>query len=41
MGSYKYVQPCPELMGLVQCYWILDLQEEQPVCEPHLLYLYR
>ena len=37
MSKYQYRQPCRELSGYVQYYWMLDLEDVSPSCEPHRL----
>ena len=37
MSKYQYRPPCRELSGYVQYYWMLDLEDVCPSCEPHRL----
>lgn len=37
MSKYQYIQPCRELSGYVQYYWMLDMEDTYPLCEPHRL----
>lgn len=37
MSKYQYIQPCRELSGYVQYYWMLDMESTYPLCEPHRL----
>ncbi len=37
MSKYQYRQPCRELFGYVQYYWMLDLENVCSSCEPHRL----